>query len=158
MWLKADIGAQTKGVYGSATNTTGAPILVVAGGAGDGVANVGKTIDRNASGNAESAKVQIAGLFSLADTETVSIAAEIQESDDDSTWDTAEALQASTVAATGETGGTNENFCVNLSVALKARKRYVRINFTPDCSAGSLDTGFATCVVTLGGGDVLPMT
>lgn len=141
---------------GNASATAGAPILVTAGGAGDNVKVDGATIDRkNGTALAHSAKVGTGFLFALADTKTISLAHEIQESSDGSSWDTAEVIEASTVKATSD-GGTNERGVDEHSIDLMGRKRYFRINVTPDLSATATDDGFVFTIVALGGWDQIP--
>ncbi len=148
-----DIGSRLKKLYGAATNTTGAPIIIVAAGAGDNVANTGAGIDRQGF---NSAVVVLTGLSALADTKTLSLAVEYQTSTDDSTYATAVALQASTVVATGDTGGTNETSVTAFDIDLASFPRYFRVNFTPDLNATGTDEAIVTCAVLLGGADVLP--
>lgn len=150
-----DLGAHVKGAYCGCTNSAGAPIAIVAAGAGDNTAVEGKAVDRLGY---DSAVAVIGFLAALAETETLSIAAEIQESADGVSWDTAEELQAAAVAATGGSGGSNEYGKVEFDLNLRGRKRYFRINHTPDLSATGTDTAISMASVILGGAADLPAT
>lgn len=151
-----NLGAFTKSYDGNASANSGAPVLVTAGGTGDGVKVTGQTVDRYASGAlADSAVVQTGYLAALTAAKTLSLAHEIQESDDDSTWDTAVAIEASTVKATG--AGNKRGVDVH-DLDLRGRKRYFRINVTPTLSHTSTDTCTYHTVVTCGGYDVTPVS
>lgn len=151
MAKSANIVAMARAVIANASANSGAPSLITAGGTGDGVKVNGATIDR-LTNRAESLKLAVAGLAALADTKTLSIAVEIQESADASTWDTAVAVEAATVVATGD-GGSNETFCREYDIDLSARKQYVRFNVTPDLSATGTDTAEFIGVAFLAGSD-----
>lgn len=153
---RTDIGAQVVAVQANAQATAaGAAIALVAGATEDGVKVTGTSINRRDS---LSCVLSIMGLASLADTETLSLAVEYQQSADGSTWDTAVAMQASTVAATGSTGGTNETFAVELPLLLKGKKKYIRFNVTPAMSAATTDIAVWSASAILAGYDVLPAT
>lgn len=137
---------------------SGAPSLITAAGTGDATKVTGQTLDRKQSDGAlaHSCVVSTAYLAALQATETLSLAHELQESADGSTWDTAEAIEASTVKATGEAGGSNERGVDEHSVNLMARKRYIRFNVTPDLSASGTDTATFHTQAVLGGFDIIP--
>lgn len=123
----------------------------VAAGTGDATAVVGATIDRLGY---DSAKFIIGYKTSLTAAKTLAFAAEYQESSDGSSWDTAVALQASTVDKTGAvTDGVGE---VEFNVDLSGKKRYIRFNFTPDLSHTSTDTAVGAAVCVLGGAQTVP--
>ena len=126
-------------------------ISITAGGTGDGIALTGASIDRRGYG---SANFVIAYKTTLASTQTLSFAAEYQESSDGSSWDTATALQASTAAKTGAV--TDGHGVVEFDINLEGKKRYIRFNFTPNLSASSTDTAVVYGTAILGGADVLP--
>jgi len=151
-----DFGNHGSPVYGGATNTTGAPLTITAAGTGDNTAVTGATVDRHTYDNPMSVLVQVLHLAALQATETLDLAVELQESSDGSTWDTAEALQASATVATGDTGGTNESGVTHFNVNLRNRKRYFRVNFTPDLSASGTDTAILMTALAFGGGQVVP--
>jgi type IV secretory pathway TrbL component len=140
----SNIGALIKTVACGAARVTAA-------GAGDNTAVTGATIDRRGYG---SAKVTVAYKTTLASAETLQFAIEYQESDDNSSWGTATALQAATTAKTGV--ATNAVGEVSHDLNLGGKKRYIRFNYTPNLSAGSTDTADTACVCTLGGARTLP--
>ena len=140
----ADIGK-----YFKAASCNG--ISIVAAGSGDNVALTGDTIDRLGYG---SASFVISYKTTLGASETLSFAAEYQESSDGSNWDTATSLQGATVAKTGAV--TAGHGVVEFDVNLEGKKRYIRFNFTPNLSAGSTDTAVVYGTAILGGADKLP--
>jgi hypothetical protein len=123
-----------------------------AGGAGDNTAVTGQTIDTD--GFDGDCMLVISGKAALADTESLSIACELQESADGSSWDTAEAIETSTVVVTSA-GGTTEHIARQYQVDLQgggqARKRYIRFNFTPNLSASGTDTADLSACAILSG-------
>jgi hypothetical protein len=153
-----DLGAHTKSYDANASANSGAPVLILAGGTGDGVKITGVTLDRyNGNAMADSCVLQTGWLAALADTKTLSLAHELQESADGSTWDTAEAIQASTVVGTSS-GGTNERGVSVHDINMRGRKRYIRFNVTPDLSATGTDTATFHTVATFGGYDTIPQS
>jgi len=151
---RTDAGAHAVPVLANwQQDASGDPVILTAGATEDGVKIDGETINRR---DALSCVLSIVGKAVLQATETISFAAEYQESDDGSTWDTAVALQASTVAATGDTGGSTEGFAVELPLMLKPLKKYVRFNITPAMSASGTDTAVWAAACDLMGFDVLP--
>ena len=154
-----DLGSHVTGSIASASVNSGAPSLVTAAGTGDATKVTGDTVDRKVSGGsalADSLVLVTAYLAALADTKTLSFAIELQESSDDSSWDTAEVVIAATVVATGTTGGTNETGVNVQNISLRSRKRYIRFNLTPDLSATATDTALFTASAVLGGYEQLP--
>ena len=127
----------------------------LAAGAGDATKVTGQSIDRRDYG---SGVLNIAYTATLAEDKTIAFAAEYQESADGSTWDTAVAMQASTVDATGGSGGSTEVGEVEIDIELENKKRYIRFNITPDLSNTATDVCHwgATCV--LGGARERPAT
>lgn len=124
---------------------------VTAAGAGDNSAITGVTIDRLGYGSLTFA---IAYKTTLGSSETLTFAAEYQESSDGSNWDTATSLQAATVAETGvKTAEVGE---VEFDLDLSLKKRYIRFNFTPNLSASGTDTADVSAVAVLGGAAVRP--
>lgn len=154
--VPTDIGGSLRSVFLGSNNTveatagSGAPELLVAAGAGDNTKIVGNSIDRFSYGMPQSMLVSVTAYMNLADTETLSYAVEIQESSDNSTWDTAEAIQAATVVKTAS-GAYTDGFTVDYKVYLGDRKRYFRVNVTPNLSASGTDTGVVQVVGILGG-------
>ena len=131
--VQQDIGAMIDGVTGMVAK---APALIVAGGAGDNVLRVGSIIDRQSF---YSCVLTVAAEAALADGETLSLAVQIEESTDGSSFDTPEVLQASTILLSSS-GGTNEIGVLEIDVNLNVRKQFVRFGVTPDLSRGATDT------------------
>jgi hypothetical protein len=125
---------------------------LTAAGTGDNTAVTGATIDRRGYG---SAHLVIQYKTTLTDTKTLAFAVEYQESDDGSTWDTATALQASTVALTGSSS-TNALGKVEFDVDLSLKKRYIRFNYTPDLNNSGTDTAVTSATCVLGGATTKP--
>jgi len=139
------------------SENSGAPSVITAAAGLDNVKVTGQTIDRKQSNGAlaHSMSVCTAWVAALTDTKTMSLAHEIQESDDGSTWDTAEAIEAATVKVTSD-GGGNERGEEEYAVDLMSRKRYFRINVTLDLNAANTDTASFHTVAVMGGFDILP--
>lgn len=152
-----DLFAIVGAVPGGANNTveatvaSGAPELLVAGGAGDNTKIIGNTINRQTYGMPQSALVVVSAYLNLAENETASYALEFQESANGSSWDTAVAVQAATVVKTATGGAFTDNHVETYKVNLAGRKQYIRFNLTPDLSASNTDTGTFHYVVLLGG-------
>ncbi|KJS45236.1 MAG: hypothetical protein VR71_02145 [Roseovarius sp. BRH_c41] len=129
-----------------------------AAGTGDNTAVTGVIIDRNAIGNPQSAVLAIPFTATLAAAATLSIAYTVQEGQEDDLGD-AETLQsaASAVVATGPSGGGTVTGTFEVNVPLMGAGRYVRANFTPDLSAGGIDTAALSAVLVFGGADRLPV-
>ncbi len=138
----ADIVLQHNvGALGS-TRALTAPSSATAGGSGAGTQVVGTGFDRASFGNGSlptSAEFFVLFDTTLASTHTLSVAFDVQHSPDNSTW-TDFATQAATVSATGNVGGTAQISQITLGVDLTLANRYVRLNYTPTFSAGSVDT------------------
>ena len=161
---RTDIGSAISVLLGCASDVvaTGAPKLVVAGGASDDATErQGYTIDRYVSGSlAKSAKIVTVVLANVADGETLALAHEYEDSADASTFNTAVAIEASTTKITGATatGVTGLTVADEHELDLSSLERYFRINVTPDFSAGSTDTCLFATVVVLGGFDLTPVS
>lgn len=140
----SNIGSQVKVLACGAANG-------VAAGAGDNTAVTGASIDRLGY---NSVKFAIAYKTTLGASETLQFAVAYQESSDNSSWDTAVTLQAATTAATGAL--TNSVGVVTFDLDLGGKKRYVRLNYTPNLSAGATDTFVTAASAVLGGAEVLP--
>lgn len=135
-----------------------APSLVTAGGTGDNSKVTGQTIDRKSgTALAHSAVVCTAWLAALTDTKTLSLAHEIQESADGSSWDTAEEIEAAAVKQTA-TATTNYRGEDEHKISLIGRKRYFRINVTPNLSNTGTDTMSFHTVAALTGWDQNPQS
>lgn len=133
-----------------ATVASGAPELLVAAGAGDNTAITGNTINRDTYGMPQSCLLVVSSYMNLADTETLSLAVEIQGSADGSSWDTATAIQTATVVKTAS-GAYTDGFTTSYRVYLGNQKQYVRFNCTPNLSASGTDTGVVQGIAILAG-------
>lgn len=126
-----------------------------AAGTGDNTAVTGATINRMVAGTEgdqlNSGKLILSYKTTLTDTKTLSYAIAYQESADGSSWDTAVALQASTVALTGASS-TDALGTVEYNVNLHDKKQYIRFNFTPDLSHSGTDVAISSLVFVAGGG------
>lgn len=119
-----------------------------AGGTGDNTQATGATIDRVGFG---SAKVVVSYTATLAAAATMTLAVSRQTSEDGSTWATATVLQAATLAATGDSGGSTETGVVTFNESYEVVARYVRYLVTPNLSAANTDTALVATTVILGG-------
>jgi hypothetical protein len=137
-----------------AQDSSADPKITVAAATEDNVKVTGETIDRQGYASAVFA---LTGSAVLTEAKTASIAVEYQDSADGSTWNTAVAMQASTVAATGDTGGSTEDLLVELGLNLLPRARYIRFNVTLDLSHTSTDTAMWSAAAILGGKESLPI-
>lgn len=127
-------------------------VHATAAGTGDNTAVTGATIDRKGY---DSLQLGMAWKTSLTASETLAIAAEIQDSADGSSWNTAVALYAATTVATGAL--TNSVGAKRTNVDLTGYDRYVRINFTPNLSASGTDVAVVAATAFLGGAQNPPV-
>ncbi len=129
---------------------------LLAAGTGDNTAKTGATVDTRGYGSC----MLVLGYHTvLTEAATLALAVELQESADDSTWDTAEVIQATTVCDTGTAGGSTEQGFVRFKIDLTAaesRKRYIRFNYTPNLSAGATDVAEVIAIALLGGAQDKP--
>ncbi|MBP2302529.1 hypothetical protein J2850_005268 [Azospirillum picis] len=129
-----------------------------AGGAGDGTAANGVTIDLTAlpgGVRAESIAFLIGAKATLAATKTLTVAARILTSPDGSVWTEAVA-SASILVLTGGAGGTTEAGTGRIGISLEYCKQFVRMEVTPDLSATATDTASLFGLAVFGGADRLP--
>lgn len=130
---------------------------VTAGGGGDNTEVVGVILDRAALGFPKSCVVAIPFTATLAATQTLTVAWDIDEGDASNLSD-AEVLTsaAAQVVATGPAGGGTVTGTFEANVNLGGAGRYVRLNFTPNLSASGTDTAALSAVIVFGGADRLP--
>lgn len=126
---------------------------LTAAGTGDATEVTGQTINRDGY---DSGVVCIAWKATLADTKTISFAVTVQESADGTTWDTAVAIQAATIAKTA-TSATTFYGVVEINENLAPRKLYVRYNITPDLNASGTDVATWGAMFIRGGSRRLPV-
>jgi hypothetical protein len=150
-----DVGNAVKTLLACVPTDSNAPTLITAGGTGDNTKMTGQTIDRLGY---DSAALCVGTYADLGADETCAIAAEIQESSNGSSWDSAEALYASTTASTGDAGTGSEEWAQKrTAINLRGRKRYVRVNVTLNLSRANTDTANFMAQMVLGGAEELPV-
>jgi hypothetical protein len=132
--------------------------IPVAGGAGDATEVTGLSIDRNGLGSLyESCKLVVFGQGNVTSGLTLSIAANLQDSADDSTFADFGTAHANAVALTGASGGSTQSaFVVELDNDLRGANRYIRCQFTPDLSDTNDDTANVNCLIIFGGATTYP--
>lgn len=147
-----DIGGVISAAFGDIATAT-------AGGAGDATEVDNASVDRR---GIQSLAVALAFETTLAQDATLSLAVQLQETDDDPAapgsplaagWadiDTAIAPLVSQIVATGDTGGSTESGVLIVPLNLGTIKRHVRAQVTPDLSAGSIDTATVATSYVLG--------
>lgn len=134
-----------------------ANVAATAGGSGDGTEVVGAIIDRGEIGFPQSCVLAIPFSATLAEGETLSIACDIESSNDSNlSGATAVKTAVSAVVATGPSGGGAVTGTLELDAAIMGAGRYVRANFTPELSAANTDTAALSSVLVFGGADRLP--
>ncbi len=131
-----------KAVYGG---------TLTAAGTGDNTEVTSDAIDR---GTSDSAQLVVSGRTNCAASQTLKFTTKIAESDDGLSFGSDTTLENAVTYVVG--AASPQNFCVRLDLAVKGRKRYIRIKLTPDLSAGSTDTAQWGACVILGGSDSLP--
>ncbi|MDE2342925.1 MAG: hypothetical protein KGL63_05955 [Betaproteobacteria bacterium] len=151
---------------------------VTAGGAGNNIAVVGLTIDREtlqpygAAAPIDNA-TPIGAVFlvnyeaALTATDTLSLnGVKVEHSADGATWETYSqqatadtnniAWPAAGVVDTGGAGGTTQRGCVAYGTNLQGAMRYVRFDFTPVLSAAVTDTATIMVSAVLSGYGEVP--
>lgn len=128
----------------------------VAGSTYDNVAYVSGVVD---TADYNYMKVAIPYTVSLASGKTASFAVSMEQSADNSSWDTAQVLQAATVAKTADgaaiVAGSDS---IEFDLHAKDMKRYVRFSVTPDLNNTATDTLSGKIVAMGVGGDVEPLS
>ena len=143
-----DIGAHITSRFGGAGRA-------LAAGTGDATEVDSGWIDRTGK---FSAKLIISYTATLADTETISFAANLQDASAAAGTGAADfgTALASTVQATGDTGGTTETGVVELDFNLMTADNFIQAQVTPDLSASGTDVATWAAVIVLGGAETLP--
>ncbi|ABF42173.1 hypothetical protein Acid345_3172 [Candidatus Koribacter versatilis Ellin345] len=122
-----------------------------AGGTGDATQVTGQIIDRATYGYPQSATAVIEYKAVLAAAATLSYAYTIEHSDaSDMSGAATLASATSTLQDTGGGGGTTQRGVLAIPLNLGPAKRYLRVKFTPDLSAGSVDTLENAAVLAFG--------
>ena len=144
--LQRDIGSLIKGAFALIPN------VVTAGGGGDGVEQNGAWIDRSGQ---LSGKLIIAYSTTLTASETLTIAANLQDASDSSGTGAADYGDA-LASAVIETGVGTFTGVLVIDVDLSSADGYVRCQVTPTLSAGATDTVALAAVLVLGGSQEVP--
>lgn len=148
------MSAHMRDIGGGLRSHFGAPVITVtAGGAGDGTEVTGTAVDR--LGLPEpflSVRASIPAVATLASGETLSIAANLQDSANNSDWSDYGNALAATVVATGPSGGGVARGAASLDVDLSHARRYIRLQYTPDASRAGTDTATVGAASLLFGG------
>lgn len=140
------------------------PATITAGAGNDGVEVDGPTIDRNGFNHlAQGGKLIIAWDTTLAAAATLSLAANMQDSPNNSTWtdvldNYAGGALANAVVATGPGGGGTLRGVSVIDFALDQLDRYLRAQVTANLSAANTDTVRIAAVLVMGGGEVYPLS
>ena len=132
---------------------------ITAGGAGDNTAITGATIDRlTSAGIPLNAQIILYWTATLAQAATLILkTVKVQDSADGTTWADYASYTDPGVVATGPTGGGTLTDVLEVAgVDLGSARRYVRLLFTPDLSAASIDTARIGAIFNLAGFDRLP--
>ena len=132
---------------------------LLAAGTGDNTEINGDGINRSGLGSMyESCKLIITGVATVASGASITIAANLQDSADGSTWaDYGDAL-ATVTLLTGTSGGSEIQFETTLDNDLRGAKQYIRAQVLPDLSAGSTDTAIVGAALVFGGASEYPAT
>lgn len=143
--LSRDYGSELTPLY------AGDVVAATAGGSGDATAAPGDSIDLTTLADRfEWIGFAISTKAVLAATRTLSLAAKIETSADNSTWQ--DIVSSSVViTSTGAGGGSTEKGAAIVGASLEYALRYVRVNVTPDLSASGTDTASVRVAALLGG-------
>jgi hypothetical protein len=155
----ADIVLQ-KDVGDLLTSRIACPITALtAAGTGDNTLINGTAIDRAALGVPRSAKVTVLATATLAASKLLNIGAlKVQDSADGSTgWADYALFGTTTYALLTDSGsGGSQSGQVSFGVDLGSAREYVRVAFTPDLNATSVDTAMVVAVIDFAGFDHVP--
>lgn len=140
-----DLKGETTSLYAlDETNATAA-------GSGDNTAAPGVNIDTRTLADPASVVFEVWARATLAAAATLTITGKVEHSVTGS-GDWADLVTASSLLVlTGGSGGTTEKGVARLGADLRQANRYIRVNVTPDLSAGSTDTATLTAVAVFGG-------
>lgn len=139
-----NIGAYIDGRFAGFASAT-------AGGTGDATEANGPWIDRRGH---DSCAVFIGYRGVLAQAATLSVAANLQDADDAAGANAADFGDAiaNGVRDTGGTGGSTETGVLKLNFDLTMARSHIRLQMTPDLSAGATDTAVLFAFLVLGPG------
>ena len=126
--------------------------VATAGGTGDATEVDGTTIDMTTFTNRpESIAYVVTARAVLADTKSLTVTANLQESSDGSTW--VDVAAGAVILTLTSDGGSTEVGTGMLKVDLTHSLRYTRIQVTPDLDATGTDTCTWMCTAVAGGFD-----
>jgi hypothetical protein len=144
--LYTDVGAVLDGTLSHTE------VSVTAAGAGDNVAAVGEAIDRQGY---DTCAFLLSAQATLAQDETLALVSSLLEEADapGGPWTSVDAsnVREEDFGMTGPTGGGTVNGAAQVNCNLQPTKRYVRLTFTPDLSAGGVDTAAISVACALSG-------
>ena len=124
---------------------------LTAAGTGDNTEVVGAIIDRATTGFRQSLLAAIAWTATLAQAKTLSIAWHLEHGNAANLSDAADLVSvASAVVATGPTGGATLTGVLGNDIWVGGAGRYIRLKYTPDLSATSVDTAKCAALFVLG--------
>lgn len=126
---------------------------LLAGGTGDNTEIVGATINLGALPSRPASVVfEVFGRAVLAATATLTIAAEVEQSVDGTTWSSTDLVASATVLTlTGGSGGTTEMGVGRIGADLiQDGVNFIRIKMTPNLSAANTDTAEVSAVAVFG--------
>lgn len=140
-----DPAAISHGVYALASTSA------TAGGSGDATEVNGATINTAAlTARPNGVVFFVPVTATLAQAETITLTANLQDSADGSTWADI-TTPAVLLTLTGGSGGSTETGCVKLGFDVSRARQYLRVQATPNLSAANTDTavmGAGTAVFT----------
>lgn len=130
---------------------------VTAGGAGDGTEQDGNWVSRIGR---LSGKLIVNYTAVLAEGETLTLAANLQDASDSSGTGVADYgdAYAAAVVATGDTGGSTERGTIEIDVDFGSADDYARCQVTPTLSAATTDTVALSASFAIGGASENPIT
>lgn len=147
--------SEMKGIGDVLQNAQGlAMISTVAGSGDDGAEQDGETIQRSAltGGPFNSAHVVFPYSTTLADTKTLTLVANLQDSPAGSSWtDITGATFASAVVETADDPALTFHGNIEINLDLTNVEDYIRCQVTPTLSAANTDTAIVGCVFIFAG-------
>jgi hypothetical protein len=146
---RKNIGTLLMAAYASAVYS-----MVAADGTNDNVEATGGVLDRSAFGMPLSCSVIYSILASVATAKTFSLAYKVQSGSKSDGSDMAD--YAAVASAVILNAGAAQTTIVKQDVDLSGAGRYIRIKFTPDLSATSVDTAVVAPFIVFGGMAELP--
>lgn len=128
---------------------------ITAGAGNDGVKLTGETIDTLELGNPQTCVFEVIVTAALAATKGVTVVADVEHSDNGSSWTKivdAEAVYSVTAEEAATITGVGR-----IGVDLQMAKRYIRLRPTVDLSNTGTDTAISAAVCIFAGLDTVPL-